>query len=124
MSRKNLVCLASVLLLIFQLSTFLATSGCIYVDRDEYIYVQREKADAPTFSPLSGEFTEDQKVEMYYTPKDSSSSSSYKIAYTKDGTNPVVENGVIKNGYLYTGSFMVSSFTVLKAVAFNETFTS
>lgn len=94
-------------------------SSCI--PQDSVVYVDE---DIPKFSPIGGTFSNDQRVEINYAIPQLPVDFKVKIVYTKDGTNPVVENGVIKNGYLYTDPLVISSFTILKAVAYNETFVS
>ncbi|HOL56433.1 MAG TPA: chitobiase/beta-hexosaminidase C-terminal domain-containing protein, partial [Spirochaetota bacterium] len=76
---------------------------------------------APTFIPLGGEFYESVNVEIKANtiPSKYSTNKSIKIAYTTDGTDPIVnKDGTIVNGQLYISPLTIDRFTILKAVCF------
>jgi len=114
--RKNFIDFAIFFIAVIFLSL---ASSCI--PQDSVVYIDE---DVPKFSPIGGTFSNDQRVEINYELPALPVDFKVKIVYTKDGTNPVIENGIIKNGYLYTEPLVISSFAILKAVAYKENYTS
>ncbi|MEO8615214.1 MAG: DUF4082 domain-containing protein [Luteolibacter sp.] len=83
-------------------------------DRGAY---QQQPGDvyAPVFTPQPGIFASAQAVTL------TSDTASVTIAYTTDGTAPVISNtGIVTNGVTYAGAFTVSTASTVKAIAWKS----